>query len=272
VGFPSERFHVNHSYASGDASLFEFYSGSIYISTPGSWPGFIAYEQSGKRRDIVFRDFGTHLSASTTGAGVDIFNGLWIRDGGNVGVRTWNPGDYPLLVNELPGTSRGFALWNDTNNHLWEIYNQLDGRLGIYRENHSLRGTFHETTGVYAPVSDRRLKTDIKPLQSVLKSLMQLIPSTYVMKASKSSERQIGFIAQEVEPFFPILAEEVRTDSGEESLYTLNYSGITVLAVKAIQEHQLIIEKQSEKIKSLEAKYDFLVNRLMDLENAANSQ
>lgn len=261
---PQEKFHVYHDYFSGDASKFEFYSGSIYISTPGSWPGFIAYEQTGKRRDIVFRDYGTHLSASVDSVGTDIFNGLWIRDGGNVGIRTWNPGDYPLLVNELAGTSRGLAIYNDTNNHLWEIYSQLDGRLGLYRNDHALRGTFHETSGVYAPVSDVRLKKDIRPLSLTLNALMQLRPSTYVMKASLTDEREMGFIAQEVKDLFPELVYEILDHKTGESTYTLNYGGMTVIAVKAIQEQQDLIEKQQLEIDQLKQDIASLRNLIKD--------
>jgi hypothetical protein len=268
---PEELLHVYHDYFQGQSSKFEFYSGSVNISTPGTWPGIIGYEQTGKRRDIVFRDYGLHLAASTSSSATDIFNGLWIKEGGNVGIRTWNPGDYPLLVNEQG--ARGLALYNDTNNHLWELFSQLDGRLGLYRNNHALRGTFHETSGVYAPVSDMRLKKEIRSLPITLSALMQLKPSTYVMKASQTNEREIGFIAQEVKTLFPELVYEILDDETGEGTFTLNYGGMTVIAVKAIQEQQELIEQQaatideqSKKIMFLEQKFEDLARKLKALE------
>ena len=62
----------------------------------------------------------------------------------------------------------------------------------------------------------------------------------------------MGFIAQEVQDYFPELVHENIDDKTGESFYTLNYDGITVVAVKAIQEQQEIIEQLASRIKDLE--------------------
>ena len=47
---------------------------------------------------------------------------------------------------------------------------------------------------------------------------------------TQSPDRQIGFIAQDVEPLFPSLVTR------GDDLMTLNYSGLSVVAIAALQE------------------------------------
>jgi len=57
------------------------------------------------------------------------------------------------------------------------------------------------------------------------------------------------------------LVNDLTDDKTGESFYTLNYSGITVLAVKAIQEQQEIIEEQAKRIEDLERKFERMQRR-----------
>jgi hypothetical protein len=84
----------------------------------------------------------------------------------------------------------------------------------------------------------------------------------------------IGFIAQEVEPIFPELVTPPTNDGKRETPYMMNYAGFGVLAIKAIQEQQeildlqikvnldqqAIIDAQEERISKLEA----LVQQLLE--------
>ena len=70
---------------------------------------------------------------------------------------------------------------------------------------------------------------------------------------SKDTDRRVlGFMAQDVQPFFPELVYQRYDRDITKPLLTMDYSGFGVIAVKAIQEQQKIIETQNEKIKSLE--------------------
>jgi hypothetical protein len=104
--------------------------------------------------------------------------------------------------------------------------------------------------GEYFHSSDRRRKKDIQLLSPVLDKLMGLQPVQYTMSYSKpSGQISIGLIAQELKKVFPAL---VHVSNDSSALHAINYSGLAVLAVKAIQEQQKIIEALEAKIGALE--------------------
>jgi len=243
-------------------SRFDFTGGgSMYFTTPGSWPGIITYEPGGHRRDVVFRNAGIGLLSSTSGSLPGDLAGLWIREDGHVGIRSTWTGDYSLFVNQRG--EDGIAIYNEGAKSTWEIHSASTGYLYLYHTGGGdiPRGSFHPNTGVYTPISDRKFKKEIKPLNSSLSRVMKLKPSTYEMKTSDNRNREIGFVAQEVKELYPELVNDLTDDKTGKSFYTLNYTGITVLAVKAIQEQQEIIEEQAKRIEVLERKFERLQRR-----------
>jgi len=243
--------------------LFDFYSGTFRISTPGSWPGIISYIQTGERRDIAFRDYGISILSSTTSAAPGLLDGLWVLPGGNVGIKSWNPGNYPLLVNET--TEWGLALRN-SNGNIWELFSSSDGGLYLYRQGSTLRGSFDGATGTYTPVSDRRFKANIEPLNNTMTNVKKIRPSSYTMKSRTNGQREIGLVAQELKSCFPELVYEIIDEKIGRKVYTVNYNGIAVVAVKAIQEQQEIIDSQAETIDKLSDRIGDLERRLESLQ------
>ncbi len=175
--------------------------------------------------------------------------------GGLVGINTVNPAS-TLEIRQLSG---GLSLIDPATFHNWEfMVGSNMGWLHLYR-NGALAGRFYED-GRYGETSDLRLKKDITPLPSLLTSLLKLEPVEYKFKDLNTDHKTIGFIAQDVRKLFPDLVR-VEDDSassikGIKNLHTLNYSDFGVLAIKAIQEQQIIIEALSEKIEALEARID----------------
>jgi hypothetical protein len=255
---PSEQLHVN------GIGRFDLNGGSINLSTPGGNPGIIAYTASnGNRRDIVFDIDGIGLLSSTSSSIPGTADGLWIVEGGNVGIQSWTPGDYPLLVNQR--SSYGLAINNESDSELWELYVFPDGDLNLYRAGSVYRGSFDAASGTYSPVSDRRFKTDIQPMNGALNKLKKLNPATYKMKDFERERREIGLVAQELNRYFPELVFEKKDKSGG-TIYTVNYNGIAVVAVKAIQEQQEIIEAQEETIEQLTKRIEDLERRFESLQ------
>ena len=108
-------------------------------------------------------------------------------------------------------------------------------------------GCIDNETGEYMEVSDIKHKRDIQPIPTVLESLLELRPYTYQYKRNKTNDTRImGLIAQDVQQYFPELVSE-----SEETL-AVAYSKMGVIAIKAIQEQQKIIEDQARLLKSLE--------------------
>jgi len=149
------------------------------------------------------------------------------------------------------GAVAGLKLENaGTNRNWWALYTaNSNGDLMLYFKD-DFKGKFKATNGSYEAGSDRRLKTDIAPLEPVLSRVLALKPSSYRFKSSPQAEtKSLGLIAQEVEPLFP---ELVSSTGEDEDLKTLEYQGFSVLAIKAIQEQQALIEKLTARIEALE--------------------
>ena len=121
--------------------------------------------------------------------------------------------------------------------------------------------------------SDRRLKSGIKPLESILDRVMKLEPSRYVYN-SEPSTAKIGFIAQEVNEVFPEFVGKTLSDG--QDIYGVDYANVSAIAIKAIQElkaetdkirileEQLLLEQ--DKNKQLEASFLELLQRVENLE------
>lgn len=161
---------------------------------------------------------------------------------------------------EHPGSNKAYWTWYSTNG---------DGFLELYYRG-ALRGEFNAATGAYTSVSDRRMKQNIQPLNSILERVTRLQPSTYTFRSDDADRLQLGFIAQEVEPLFPELVKRGKVGDTEETLYTMDYSGFGVIAIAAIQE---LLEQEKEQAAQLQAEnremknqLDRLADRLEELE------
>jgi hypothetical protein len=120
---------------------------------------------------------------------------------------------------------------------------------------------FSRTDGSLHPVSDARIKTNVLPLEDVLVRLMQLQPVSYLKKnAPRGQKRSIGFIAQQVQPLFPLL---VATGMGEScDMLGLNYGGFSVIAVKGIQEEQAQIDVLDKKLDDIDKRLKLVEQKL----------
>ena len=81
-----------------------------------------------------------------------------------------------------------------------------------------------------------RLKKNIQSIESGLQKILSLQGVTFQWKENESSQqtdRQLGFIAQEVESIFP---ELVQVDS--DGMRTMNYTGLIAPMIEAIKEQQ----------------------------------
>jgi len=85
------------------------------------------------------------------------------------------------------------------------------------------------STGVWTAVSDQRAKKNIEPLRDVLQRALQLRPVSFKYKNGNGGT-QVGLVAQDVAPLFPSLVEK------GSATWSLNYSGLGVVAIAALQE------------------------------------
>jgi trimeric autotransporter adhesin len=135
----------------------------------------------------------------------------------------------------------------------WTLYTSVVGNLELYY-NGTYYGAFNNATGAYNGISDERRKENIYAIPTVLSKINLLSAKYYNYKTQTA--KTIGFIAQEVEKVFP---ELVSTNGGKGDEYSVNYNGFGVLAVKAIQEQQSIID-------DLKSNLTMLLKRIEQLE------
>ncbi|MBK7475961.1 MAG: tail fiber domain-containing protein [Haliscomenobacter sp.] len=192
---------------------------------------------------------------------------LSLNGKGIVGIRTISPiSDLHLvhrLIEEFSTESgrMGLRLQNaGANGNFWNLYVQnTTGNLELYFKN-TLKGSFNDGTGVYTPTSDERLKKDIQPMGSTLEAVLKLQPKRYrFLEQPSNSPETLGFLAQDVARLFPELVQHGGDGGGD--VYTMDYSGFGILAIKAIQEQQQRIEQQQKTI-------DQLLQRIEALEKA----
>ncbi len=105
-------------------------------------------------------------------------------------------------------------------------------------------------TGTY---SDSTLKTDIQPLDADFSVLQALQPVRYRFKADEKQTLQFGFIAQEVEAYFPHL---VQTD--RKGIKSLNYTGLLPVLWQYTQRLEQTVQTQAAEIDRLKTEVESL--------------
>ncbi len=104
----------------------------------------------------------------------------------------------------------------------------------------------------YVNTSDARWKKDIVPVDDALNKILQLNGVNFNWKSDEypeegfSEDRQIGFIAQEVEQILPELVH-----SDQNNYKGVSYDKITAVLVEAIKEQQQMIEELKQEVEKL---------------------
>ena len=164
-------------------------------------------------------------------------------------------GGAPLLL-ESPESRDAWALGIPGSGHLTFYFADLnDGSSAAGR------AAIHSDSGDYITYSDRKLKDDIQPLDSVLHEILSLEPSSYFFRNTTREERFYGFVAQDVQKYFPSLVHE-----NEDGYLSLAYSDFTVLAIQAAREQQVLIEAQQAENDQLRQEVRSLEDRIRAIE------
>jgi len=179
---------------------------------------------------------------------------MTITGEGKVGVNTANPSARLTINQASQSVGTGLSFKDNTANEDWHITHGFALR---FHYGANLRGFINATTGAYVQSSDASLKSNVQNLPMLMERLKQLRPTTYQYKSDTTQTRALGFIAQEVQSIFP----EVVYFSEPEGLYGIDYAAFGVIAIKAIQEQQTIIENQQKQIDELKSMVNTLINK-----------
>ena len=114
-------------------------------------------------------------------------------------------------------------------------------------------GAAYSSTGTWGTISDARLKENIVDATPKLAELMQLNVRNFNF-ITEPGNKQLGFVAQEVEEIFPGLVDNTKPDEDGNSTKAVKTTVLIPMLVKAIQEQQDIITNLSARIVALESK------------------
>lgn len=183
-----------------------------------------------------------------------------------VGIRTAAPLTDLHLVHKNGISGHGFRIEHEgSNNRWWKMYvSDGTGTLSFRNDAspNSNVGTF-ATNGTYT-ASDIRLKRDIEDAPYGLAEVMRMDAKTYHYKSDKKdAQKSIGFIAQDINEISP----ELVLYDAEADQYSLNYAAINVIAIKAIQEQQEIIEDKINDINDLKSEMASLRAMIEDIKS-----
>ncbi|MFN8305803.1 MAG: tail fiber domain-containing protein [Ferruginibacter sp.] len=118
-----------------------------------------------------------------------------------------------------------------------------------------------DANGDWVSISDKSLKKDIQAYKPVLTDIQKLNVVTYQYSHNNPASRSFGLIAQNVAAYFPEVVKNIACKDSQP-LMGIAYGKVGVLAIKAIQEQQVIIERQQERIENLERKLEQIEKKL----------
>jgi hypothetical protein len=217
---------------------------------------------------------------------------MFISDQGSVGIGTITPSSKLHVV----GTGTGVLGESSTNAGVVGSSGSNYGVIGTANNGHGVRGASNSGFGVYAESSsgygvfalsssnyagffqgnvhatgtitqnsDVRLKHNVANLDYGLREVLRLRPVTWSWTDRPDRGRQLGLIAQEIEPVIP---ELVARGKDEAQTLGLNYIGLVPVVIKAIQEQQATIQDQQATIGRLTEENVALKARLVAIEQA----
>jgi Chaperone of endosialidase len=259
-GFYTVLHHTNSEKPLGLISGESFY----HESTPASY-----VKVGGGFGEVnAATSIGFYTASNTTTAIGNLR--MFIKSDGNVGIGTDNP-EVPLDISTSNSTGLRITSTNSDNNGILT----LDANT-----NANFTGDFHEfiyfkKQGVaigrissngssnvsYGTSSDFRLKKDFRDFDAT-KIISEMKVYDYAWKSDNT--RMFGFIAHELQSVVPYLVsgeKDAVDDQGKPKYQMVDYSKVTPILVKALQEQHDVISSQQRRIEELEKKMQILLDQ-----------
>jgi hypothetical protein len=181
-----------------------------------------------------------------------------ITSGGSVAIGTTTTGyklhveatsaNYAMLIKQAGGDAsyQPLTIWHAADSGNRRFIDFAISAAG----NNAGSINFNSSTGLtmYNTSSDYRLKSDIQDFNA-LDIIKNLKPKKY--KMLNANNKSIGFIAHELQEFFP---QAVSGEKDEERMQQVDYSQLTGLLTKAIQELSADLTSAKQEIELLKAK------------------
>ena len=225
----------------------------------------LPFASSGPNQFLVRAVGGVGIGVNNPGVPLDVGGRVRTRDGaGNAAAVVFNTAFFGTnadigWVGAMDATRLGLYGNDPRGGSGWGLtFDTVTGNVGIgtgsaypsykLQVNGSVGGV-----GAYNNISDARFKTNVVPINGALELVGKLCGVRFDWRAGQfpamnfESGRQLGFIAQEVQPVLP---EAVSVDA--EGVHSIAYTKIIPVLVEAIKEQQGQMRERDARIGQLE--------------------
>ncbi len=246
-GFPAIQAETNSSGATNSAFLAQ-----------NTGAGYAVAGQIPSTASGTAAVYGNNLR-TTGGSGV---SGIGLN--GVIGEST-NGAGYGVYGNNPTGVGLAIGTYGIGFNGIYgQTTDAATGWAGYFTADIGIDGAVFALGAGNFNLSDRRLKTNINPIESALSKIIQLngkyytITTKHLGKDGEAEERtreEYGVIAQEVEVLFPEMIEEkaVFNNVGDDTVYkAVNYQQLVPVLIEAIKELNGKVESLEEVIQEIQ--------------------
>ncbi|MEI9966627.1 MAG: tail fiber domain-containing protein [Candidatus Moraniibacteriota bacterium] len=231
-------------------------------NTPDTRIGDIAGTVTTESSNYTLSDFGLFLGVGTGGG-----SQLTVESSSVSGYSGWFKNFDPLEPGD--GTDKlGLSITagdhdgtNATTSTLIDFFDGGDNPVGSI--------TFGSGVTSYNTTSDERLKTNIRNTGIGIDMLKSIQIRDYAWKADASGQTIHGVIAQELAQIYP---QAVTVPRNPTDYWMVDYSKLTPLIIKSIQDQQLAIEDNAAQIGRVELKTNRNIQSLSGLQGSVDTQ
>jgi hypothetical protein len=262
----------------GGAGLYLPSGAMVFGTEANSW----IFSSQANTRVTITSGGAINASGNITSTGGNLRSNNWVYTEGNAG---WYNDTYGQGLRQVKGNLtygnvvtygenyNGWSGYNTNNSTITAFMQNSSGTHGFYQENnagwtlfwnagyacwglgtdatdpsYSLHITKYggSNTG-WIIWSDRRIKENIKTIDSALDKVLSLRGVYYNKIDDPNKERQVGYIAQEVLEVVP----ELVVYSEELDIYNMNYAPMVAMLTEAMKEQQAQIEELKQQVQLL---------------------
>ena len=165
---------------------------------------------------------------------------LYPKDGSDFYLRS---GSSDASIQFMRGGTASNYIHNASDNAIGFL---STGRSWILRVDNSGNTT---ASGDVTAYSDKRLKSDITPINDALEKVLKLNGVSYKRIDLEDKSTKIGFIAQDVKEIVPeVVSVQADTLAGINDRHSIDYGKMVALLTEAIKEQQKQIEELQNKL------------------------
>jgi hypothetical protein len=225
----------------GTNSYINSRTGDLHISSSAS-DGDIkfCYNDGGTMKSFLTMDSSANAIAIAYGTPLSFANGQTIYDNGGGG-----------LAIKVPT----YTLDLYSGNHATALGTRVYGNGTTLQFLMSRSADFHADGDVFAAStqvgSDIRLKDEVEDLNYGLDEVLKLRPVEFDWKTRRGGRHDIGVIAQEIESIIPEVVTDSKDIRDDLPYKSVDYSKLTAVLIKAVQEQQEQIKELRKDINKL---------------------